>query len=357
MPSAGTARAPSAGSLLRKAQHSIRAEVLRRFLAPAPVDEIDPNAPCVTLTEGDPWNGSTLSGIPLEPESTGIRSAPTATRPMRAWFLRDALIAPADGVVLSPRSRRIMAESLNTGAESLNGGKEQALRLRRMGKLRPSSFSEAASLVFSPGRNYYHTLVDNLARMCAFGLPPLSSTHVEMLYNEPLTSVERLVIDRLRPPNVTLRHLDSKSLVRAERLMLPTFPAWRYSGWLPWWYVQRLRQAVAPDRPSRRSERLYIVRRGVRTLTNEKDVLRRLDRHGFRPVQLEKLSFLRQVQLFHDAEAVVAAHGAGLTNLLFANRALVVEICPTRFVFPHYVMMALSLGHHHRFVPGTRKTR
>jgi hypothetical protein len=53
----------------------------------------------------------------------------------------------------------------------------------------------------------------------------------------------------------------------------------------------------------------------------------------------------------------VAAHGAGLTNLLFADHALVVEISPTQFVFPHYALMCRALGHHHRFVLGTRATR
>jgi capsular polysaccharide biosynthesis protein len=126
---------------------------------------------------------------------------------------------------------------------------------------------------------------------------------------------------------------------------------------LPPWYLDLLRQAVLPDRPSRRSERVYIVRRGVRRLTNEDELVQRLKGHGFRPVELERLSFLQQVELFHDAEAVVAAHGAGLTNLLFANRALVVEIAPTRFVFPHYMLMSMSLGHHHRFVFGKGATR
>jgi capsular polysaccharide biosynthesis protein len=276
---------------------------------------------------------------------------------MRAWFLANALVSPVDGVVLSGRPRKVVAESLNTGMESLNADDRQAARLRRFSKVRPESMAGTVSVLRSPGRNHYHSLVDNLARVCAFGLPQLTSTPVDILYNGPLTPVERFVLDRLRPPGVTLRPLASEGLVRAERLVLPTFPAWRYSGWLPSWYRDRLREALRPDRPSRRSERIYIVRRRARRLTNEDELLRRLGRHGFRPVELEGLTFPEQVELFHDAEAVVAAHGAGLTNLLFADRALVVEISPTPFVFPHYLMMSLSLGHHHRSVLGTRTTR
>ena len=361
MPSNPTTRPRRSGaptSFRRKSQEAIRAEIFRRLFSPAPVDDIVPGAPVVTLAPGEPWNDSTLQAIPLEPESTGVRTAPTATPPVRAWTLPNALVAPADGVVLSGWSRRVVAESVNTGPASLTFGQEHTLRLlRRLAQPRPPSASGAASLLFSPNRNYYHSLVDNLARVCALGLSPLASTGVEVLYSEPLTAVERHVLDRIRPPNVSLRPLPSPGLVRAEHLVLPSFPAWRYSGWLPSWYVNQLRRALLPDRPPRRSERVFIVRRGLRRLTNEEDLLRRLDRHGFRPVELERLPFPQQVELFYDAEAIVAAHGAGLTNLLFAERALVVELSPTRCVFPHYVLMSMSLGHHHRLVLGTRQTR
>jgi len=267
----------------------MRAEFNRRIFSPVSADRVASYAPSVTLSEGDAWNGATLEGIPLGPETSSLSSAPTATRPMQAWFLPDALLAPVDGLVLSRRSRRVIEESLNTGVESLNAKHKQTVRLRRLAQLRPSSVSETASLLFSPGRNYYHSLVDNLARVCALGLPALSSTNVEVLYNGPLTPVQRYVLDRVRPPNVLLRPLGSNGLVRAERLVLPSFPAWRFSGWLPSWYLTQLREALLPDRPPRRTERLYIARRGVRKMTNEEDLLRRLNRHGFRPVELEGL--------------------------------------------------------------------
>ncbi len=361
MPNEPTTRWRQGGtstSFRQKSQEAIRAQIFRQLFAPASVNDLAPGTPVVELTDGDPWHDATLQDLPLEPESLSVRSVSTATRPMRAWFLSDTLVAPADGVVLGGRWRNTVAESLNTGPDSLNMGQEQTVRLvRRLSQPRPSSVDGASTLLFSPNRNYYHSLVDNLARLCGLGLPPLASTQVRAVYHEPLTAVERYVLDRIRPPNVSLEPLASQALVRAETLVLPSFPAWRYSGWLPQWYLDQLRTALLPDRPSRRSERLYIVRRGHRRVTNEEELLRTLGRHGFRPVQLETLPFPEQVELFYDAEAVVAAHGAGLTNLLFANKALVVELSPTRSVFPHYVLMSNSLGHHHRFVLGTRATR
>jgi capsular polysaccharide biosynthesis protein len=344
-------------SLLRKVRRATRARINRRVASTVSVERLSLDGPAITLADGESWGGLRVPDVPLDPQATGLCAASTATRPMRAWCVPNLLMAPRDGVALSPRLRRVVAESLNTGVESLNVGHDETLRRQRLSSVRPSTLAGNSSLLVSPGRNHYHSLVDNLARVCAFGLPELASERVDVYHGDRLTPVEQYVLDRLLPSNVTLRHRPQPELVRAERFVLPTFPAWRFSGWLPKWYLTALREAVLPDRPSHRSERIFIVRRGARLLKNEGDLLRRLQRFGIRPVDLEELTFPQQIELFYDADVVVAPHGAGLTNLLFADRALVVEIFSTAQVYPHYLMMCLSLGHDYRHVPGTRRTR
>jgi hypothetical protein len=58
-----------------------------------------------------------------------------------------------------------------------------------------------------------------------------------------------------------------------------------------------------------------------------------LDKHGFQPVFCEGLSFQRKGELFFAAEAVVAAHGAGLTHLDFCRPGTKV----VEFFSPGYV--------------------
>ena len=86
--------------------------------------------------------------------------------------------------------------------------------------------------------------------------------------------------------------------------------------------------------------RLYISRgdnTNQRVLLNEPELLNRLVSRGFRSIELSKLSFDEQVDLFARAEAVIGVHGAGLSNLVFAPPGcLVMEIagqsyCPTMF--------------------------
>ena len=54
-----------------------------------------------------------------------------------------------------------------------------------------------------------------------------------------------------------------------------------------------------------------------------------LRKHNFRKVYLEQMTIMEQVELFRKASHVIAAHGAGLTNVLFAPAdARILEIRP-----------------------------
>jgi len=63
---------------------------------------------------------------------------------------------------------------------------------------------------------------------------------------------------------------------------------------------------------------------------NESEIETALASRGFRTVVLSEMSFEAQVRSFSRARLIVAGHGAGLTNLLFAPPgAAVVEITNT----------------------------
>ena len=54
-----------------------------------------------------------------------------------------------------------------------------------------------------------------------------------------------------------------------------------------------------------------------------------LSKYNFRKVYLEQMTIKQQVELFRTASHVIAAHGAGLTNVLFApGDARILEIRP-----------------------------
>ncbi|EMA29182.1 capsular polysaccharide biosynthesis protein-like protein [Halobiforma lacisalsi AJ5] len=70
---------------------------------------------------------------------------------------------------------------------------------------------------------------------------------------------------------------------------------------------------------------------------------------GFESYSLTDLSFAEQVRLFFEAEAVVAPHGAGLANLVFADDCSVLELFGEK-IKPTYRMLSAALDLDYEFL-------
>ncbi len=114
-----------------------------------------------------------------------------------------------------------------------------------------------------------------------------------------------------------------------------------------WFRDAMVRDAGAPAPDQRR--RLYISRGKARRrrVRNEDAVIALLARLGFEAFTLEDLPVAEQVRLFAGAEAVVAPHGSGLTNLVFGHGIKVIELhTPAKYTNS---FMALSHACGHRY--------
>lgn len=88
----------------------------------------------------------------------------------------------------------------------------------------------------------------------------------------------------------------------------------------------RIRSAVNTDETEQR--RLYVSRSDAsdRRIRNEGTLLDALDDYGFERIVPGEHSFEEQVRRFAEAETILGPHGAGLTNMIFAREARVVEL-------------------------------
>src|SRR5690606_29148055 len=79
--------------------------------------------------------------------------------------------------------------------------------------------------------------------------------------------------------------------------------------------------AAIPPEGRKFAERIYVSRTLARQrrVQNEDELVSLLERYGFAKYIPEQMPFEDQVRLFRDAKAVVAPHGAGLANLVFAR--------------------------------------
>jgi hypothetical protein len=77
--------------------------------------------------------------------------------------------------------------------------------------------------------------------------------------------------------------------------------------------------------------RIYVERglTAIRKIINEDEIIQLLKKYGFRTVSMDGKAIQEQATLFSQAEAIVAVHGAALTNLLFIQPGTkVIELMP-----------------------------
>jgi hypothetical protein len=113
------------------------------------------------------------------------------------------------------------------------------------------------------------------------------------------------------------------------------------------WLRREVLDTVEDDDSIETPSKLLISRERdatVRRITNWDAVESALAARGFETVVLTELSFVEQKRLFRGADVVVATHGAGLTELVYAEDAAVVELFGS-YVVPAYYEMAQAMGH------------
>lgn len=280
--------------------------------------------------------------MPLKEDATYLQEARYVTPRDYVTVLRDALYCPVNHVVLTP-DRDVVDESSNAG--NIRYLNQRVLYNRRSVRV-----SEPCTPWRGPFHNYYHLLVDMLPRLLAI---EALEAPIHLLCPRDLTATELFFLDRLGAAHLPVRFVEPDRMVKADRLILTPFKAKRQAGYLPSYYRDELRRRLLPRRPSRR-RRLLISRERARRrrLLNRQVLLDALVQLGFEEVMPETLSPAEQIELFHDAEVVIATHGAGLTNVLFGTDLKVVELFPTPYVAPHYYFLCKSLGHRYAYCCG-----
>lgn len=104
-------------------------------------------------------------------------------------------------------------------------------------------------------------------------------------------------------------------------------------------------------------ELMFFSRGGAkqRRLKNEAALQAVAERKGFRCFEAVSGNHPEQVLRFGNADVVVAVHGAGLTNLLFARPgATVIELFPENCVKSTYLWLASRMGVAHHALLGTK---
>jgi capsular polysaccharide biosynthesis protein len=151
-----------------------------------------------------------------------------------------------------------------------------------------------------------------------------------------------------------------RGVYRAEKLRVPTFPGLSSSPSPAHLITVRdaCLEAVGPPAGARR--RVYISRSDApdRRIANEHELLPVLADFGFERATLSDKSLPEQIRLFQSAEVIVAPHGAGNTNLLFAPRdCIMIELMGPTIYSWSFMVIASTLGQLYGYVACAERGR
>ena len=172
--------------------------------------------------------------------------------------------------------------------------------------------------------NYYHWLFDSLPRWKMLQDAGYTNYDHVLLHSQSCHFQDE-TLDRLNVPEAKRLRCNKNRVYQFDRLVVPAmpFPLWQVAPWTCEWV-----RSLFPERRGG-PERIYLSRRSAtrRRLVNEAELEARLEEMGVACVQPEMMSVAEQAASFSAAKWVVAPHGAGLANMVFAPiGALLVEL-------------------------------
>ena len=270
--------------------------------------------------------------------------------------LNDVIYNTGDGTLTTP-SRVILSDSIN-------GWKDKyKFSIKESYFSNPKTLPDESgySIFRSSNNGYYHTIIDNLPRL--YLLNQVTHRPIRLLIPGKLTNIEKFFIDKLLPADSTVEFLEPGNSYLIKKLIFPSFITKPFSGYLPKEYLDFLSDRVLPKRPREKKNRIFISRgedwrnsrNQRRRLLNEDAIFDKLRNFGFNRYRLENFSIEEQIALFYDAEFVVGAHGAGLSNTIFSKEIGVLELFASDSILPYYYFLSKALGHKYSYLYGNKK--
>jgi tetratricopeptide (TPR) repeat protein/capsular polysaccharide biosynthesis protein len=204
---------------------------------------------------------------------------------------------------------------------------------------------------------YYHWMFDVLPRIEILRRSGINLDEIDWFVVNSIEKPYQLeTLKTLGIPKKKIIESDRYPLIKAQQLIVPSFPG--HLDWVPPETIEFLRHTFLKKTPFKRTilpERIYISRANAkyRQVLNEEEVTELLSRYGFTTVYLETMTVAEQAALFANARAIVAPHGAGLSNLVFCReQSLIIELFSPNYVRTDYWMISHYLKLKHYYIVG-----
>ncbi|MDW8267742.1 MAG: glycosyltransferase family 61 protein, partial [Anaerolineae bacterium] len=202
------------------------------------------------------------------------------------------------------------------------------------------------------GNGYFHWLFDVLPRFELLEGYPVDAFYVENSQSYHHQYLQLVGIDENR-----IISAEKATHIRAQTLVIPSLPgtSGNISGRACRFLRRLMDKALRLPLDTPIYERIYISRRDAkrRRVLNEDEVFDVLKAYGFVSLDLTGRSVIEQIRLFAHARHVVAPHGAGLSNLVYAQPGTtVLELFSPAYINPCYWTLANELDLRYHYVLG-----
>lgn len=212
----------------------------------------------------------------------------------------------------------------------------------------------SAELAIYSVNNYYHWMFEALPRLELLRQAGFSLEGIDwLIVNATDNQFVKQSLAYFGIPESKLHVSRDGHAYQCAELLAPSMPGQTNPSK---WICEFLRQHLLP-RSAAASEttRLFVSRApgGRRRIVNESEVEALLAQRGFRKVYLEACTLEEQIALFSSAEAVIAAHGASMANLVFCPPgAKAIEVFSPEYVNACYRGVAVQVGLEYGYLIG-----
>ena len=242
----------------------------------------------------------------------------------------------SDQIVTASLVRHAFVDDIRLGSSILRRDTEyldtRAVERRTMSPLSPRFL------------NYYHWMIETVPRVRYIrSYEERTGTDVTLLVPSGAPSWLDETLRLLGWPESKVERATSP-VYSVDELLVPSFPELFPQDYR--WIRRKVLKNTVPDQPSIEiGNNVYISRTNAieRRVVNEDEVMEMLSQYDFERYQLEESSVLENAHLFNNADVIVGAHGAGLTDLIFCSDSTVIELFGSK-VKPPYENLARTLG-------------
>lgn len=273
----------------------------------------------------------------------------------------DKAIILSKGIVLN-KKKEVLLESTIFQIEYLNILCSN--HIIKFQKLLPSTNENLVfSLLNKLDNNYFHWTIESLTRVLLVNDLPFFRNYKIAIKSDSLPFIKESLqfLFKIKDNQFIEKPIYKK--IKTKKTLVVSFPHLRNKSsqntnvYYPF-IINQLNQ-LAHNRlleiniAISNSKNIIISRKNAleRRIINEKSFEKSLSKYDFKIIYLETLTYIEQVILFANAKIIIATHGAGITNIIYSKKALLIELFPSKrnirdaYYFTQ-ITSALEMEHH-----------